>query len=167
MRGRGREIIKIIESKKKKTLPARNAGEGEGEGTRPSRRWWVFLASLVVRNPHNPPHEQLLVRLGRVVCRRSSSLLFHPRSTPRAVAREAGGGWCVVPSLSSLFPVVSFRFPFPPVVSSSSSSFRFSPPCRFVVPAIHPASEWLAGEGRGPFRRRRLVPPGRRHRRSL
>ena len=64
------------------------------------------------RSTHQPPHEQLLVRLGWVVCRcsspyspppfvvaaaaRSSSLSFHPRSTPRAVAREAGGGWCVV-----------------------------------------------------------------------
>jgi len=25
-----------------------------------------------------------------------SSLLFHPQSTPWAVAREAGGGWCVI-----------------------------------------------------------------------
>ena len=59
---------------------------------------------------HQPPHEQLLMRLGWVVCWRSSPyspppfvvaaarslLLFHLRSTPRAVAREAGGGWCVV-----------------------------------------------------------------------
>ena len=28
----------------------------------------------------------------------SSTLSFHPRSTPRAVAREAGGGWCVIHS---------------------------------------------------------------------
>jgi hypothetical protein len=26
----------------------------------------------------------------------SLTLTFHPQSTPRAVAREAGGGWCVV-----------------------------------------------------------------------
>ena len=61
------------------------------------------------RHPHPhctpfPPHEQLLVAAvgGAVVVvvlrhRLSSlSLSFHPLSTPRAVAREAGGGWCAV-----------------------------------------------------------------------
>ena len=72
---------------------------------------------------HSPPNKQLLVRLGVggvasfVVllprwCCPSSSLPFHPRSTPRAVARGAGGGWCVVRhvvlvlGLSVVVPVV-------------------------------------------------------------
>ena len=57
-----------------------------------------------------PPHEQWLAAVvgccrGRswsesVVCRghgeSPSTSTFHPRSTLRAVARGAGGGWCVV-----------------------------------------------------------------------
>jgi hypothetical protein len=45
--------------------------------------------------------------------RHSSSSSFHPRSTPRAVAHEAGGGWWVVfvglvgLALSSLSPVIA------------------------------------------------------------
>jgi hypothetical protein len=62
--------------------------------------------SLHCRSTRDPPHEQLLVRLGvgdvasfvvvlPCCCCLSSSLPFHPRSTPRAVARGAGGRWCV------------------------------------------------------------------------
>jgi hypothetical protein len=48
------------------------------------------------RSTRNPPHEQWLVRLGRVArCTVRGAPSSHPRSTPRAVAREAGGGWCV------------------------------------------------------------------------
>jgi len=56
---------------------------------------------------HDPPHEQLLMRLGvggvvsfvlllPCCCHPLSLLPFHPQSTPRAVARGAGGGWCVI-----------------------------------------------------------------------
>jgi hypothetical protein len=75
------------------------------------------------RSTHDPPHEQLLVRLGRVVHRRMSSIivvpshlsfphrllsvipsvvrhrrrtaLVHPQSTRRAVAHQRGGGCSV------------------------------------------------------------------------
>ena len=51
----------------------------------------------------------------------------HPRPTPRAVAREAGGGWCVVSSSPSSWTPLSS--PSPPLVVPPSS-----PPLRFVVP---------------------------------
>jgi hypothetical protein len=55
---------------------------------------------------HDPPHKQLLVGLGAggvsLVaihdggghCPALALALFYPRSTPRAVAHGAGGGWC-------------------------------------------------------------------------
>jgi hypothetical protein len=41
------------------------------------------------RSSVHPRHSSSTV----VLCRLSSIPLFHPQSTPRAVAREAGGGW--------------------------------------------------------------------------
>jgi hypothetical protein len=64
-------------------------------------------------------------------------LSFHPLSTPRAVAREAGGGWCSPSSSSSRSPPssLSSRSPAP-----SSSSFRSPAPLLVLVlfPIISP-----------------------------
>jgi hypothetical protein len=144
--------------------------------------WVVFPLASCRRSTRDPPHEQLLVGLGRVVCRslpymvvvviamrwrcstrdppheqllvglevgglsfvglcwrwrlwvRRSSLFssFHPRSTPRAVARGAEGGWSVV------------RWPMLALAFVGSSVFVV-----FVIPpAIHPTSSGSWGWGR-------------------
>jgi hypothetical protein len=104
------------------TLQA-GACSGGGGGITP-----VSLSRRYRWSTRDPPHEQLLVRLGAggvlrcrsspgvVVMPPSSLSLAHPRSTPRAVAREAGGGWCA--SLS----VLSGRRHHAPVVGSSLST---------------------------------------------
>jgi hypothetical protein len=88
--------------------PRAVAHGGGGGCWLPSVLWgraWVVVPclSFPCRRPPVlavPPHEQLLARLeagggcGGMVSVSSSS--FHPRSTPRAVAREAGGRWYVV-----------------------------------------------------------------------
>jgi hypothetical protein len=155
MRGRGREIIKIIKRRKKIPPHAKCGGGGGGGDT--------ALPSLVVRNPHNPPHEQLLVRLGRVVYRRSSSssLLAAHRCRCRytndppheqLLVRLGVGGVSFLRrrrrSLSFRFPPRRFGcpvvlFPFSPrrvvilLVSPffSSPSFRRprNPPCEQVA----------------------------------
>jgi hypothetical protein len=112
-------LVETSENEKKKSLPMRNAGEGEGEGTQPSCRWWVFLGSLVVRNPHNPPHERLLVRLGRVVCRSSSGwVVSFLRRCRRSLSFR-------VPPCRFVSPVVLF-FVLPIVSSSPRSTLRAS-----------------------------------------
>ena len=127
---------------------------GEGEGTRPSHRWWVFLGSLVVHNPHNPPHKWLLVRLGQVVCCSSSGWVvsFLCRC-------HCSLSFCCPPHHFVALPIVllpslSFRVPRHfvslPIVLCPLL-FCFCPPHHFVVPTIHPASKWLAGEGQGLF----------------
>lgn len=65
--------------------------------------------------PRRPPPVVILPSLSsshrcRPSCPPLPSSSLHPQSTPRAVAHEAGGGWCVVPSSSSAGPVT----PFPP-----------------------------------------------------
>jgi hypothetical protein len=78
-----------------------------GVGWVPCRSAVVFRPPLLtpaVNGTRHPPYEQLLVGVGvgavvLGVCCSSpllASLSFHPRPTPRAVAREAGGGWCGV-----------------------------------------------------------------------
>jgi hypothetical protein len=66
----------------------------------------------------------------------------------------SGGALVLIPRRRRRFPSSRLpprRFVSPPPVVSCPPSFRV--PRHFVVPAIHPASKWLAGEGRGPFRR--------------
>jgi hypothetical protein len=74
---------------------------------------WCLPMSLLASNTHDPPCEQLLAGVGAgagssvvvgvfcgrfllvaLCCGRLSP--FHLQSTPRAVARGAGGGWCVI-----------------------------------------------------------------------
>jgi hypothetical protein len=106
---------------------AREAGAGGGVVPVVRRPVVHRVSSPVIRrrSTRGPPHEQLLVRLGRVVHRRLSSIvvvpgrlsfprrlsfvvpsvvcrrrcrtaLVHPQSTRRAVARQRGGGCSVV-----------------------------------------------------------------------
>jgi hypothetical protein len=106
----------------------------------------LYLSCRCRRTPSCPA---IIVVVIPVLCSRLSSS-FHPPSTPRAVAREAGGGWCrsgcrlVVPpcfppSSSSPLPLA---ISLPLVVgwcsSSSPSSFRSLArrPPRWFVPAL-------------------------------
>jgi hypothetical protein len=73
-------------------------------GHRVSSSWSCLSSSLSMphHSTHNPPHKQLLVRLGGGWCVIPAiavfailpflSSPFHSRSTPQAVAHEAGGG---------------------------------------------------------------------------
>ena len=65
---------------------------------------------------------------------------FHPRPTPRAVAREAGGRWCVPSSSSSPPRPSSFPRPRPPPVLVPPSSL-FPPRC-FRVLVVLPSSSF-------------------------
>jgi hypothetical protein len=98
-----------------------------------------FPVARVVVVPPRPTHELLLMRLGvggvasfvvllPCCCRPSSSLPFHPRSTPRAVARGAGGGWCVIRCVVLVLVSLGVTRPVAP-----------EPPCE-QVPTIPPAS---------------------------
>jgi hypothetical protein len=100
---------------------------------------------------HNPPHKQLLVGLEvggarRLVLLSSSSssssscfpivpvhppaLLFHPLSTPQAVAHGARGGWCSLSCSPLLLLLLLVLFPHRPHFPSSI----------VVPPTIHPTS---------------------------
>ena len=101
----------------------------------------IVLGSLVVHNPHNPPHERLLVRLGRVVCRSSSGwVVSFPRRCRRSPSFRCPPCRFVSPVVSCppSFRVPPRRFVSLPVVSCPPL-FCFCPPHRFIVPAIHPA----------------------------
>ena len=123
---------------------------GRGRGHGPP----IVLGSLVVHNPHNPPHKRLLVRLGRVVCCSSSGwVVSFPRRCCHSLSfccpphRFVSLPVVLLPSLSFCVPCCFVFFPVvlcPPL-------FCLCPPRCFVVPAIHPASKWLAGEGQGLF----------------
>jgi hypothetical protein len=95
-----------------------------------------FPVARVVVVPPRPTHELLLVRLGvggvasfvvlfPCCCRPSSSLPFHPRSTPRAVARGAGGGWCVIRHVVLVLVSLGVTRPVAP-----------EPPCEQVLAAV-------------------------------
>jgi hypothetical protein len=124
--------------------------------SRCSQRWWWWCSLSPV-----------------LPCRLPSPSSFHPPTTPRAVAREAGGRWCVVvvssPSTnpqppyeqilvgvgvsrcsSSRLPSLPSSSPLPPVVVSPPSCRRLpslpsSSPLPLVVvpPPTHPASRGL------------------------
>jgi hypothetical protein len=78
-----------------------------------------------------PPHEQWLmaVVMGAFAVGCGGLQLPHPCPTPRAVAREAGGGWCIVPTVIC-----------PPLPHRS--------PIQLLAPAIHPTSSCSWGWGR-------------------
>jgi hypothetical protein len=124
----------------------------------------------------DPPHEQLLIGLGAggvsfVAVRGGGGYcpalaLFHPRSTPPAVARRAGGGWCVIRALLPLFFLPAIFRPStrdPPheqvLVRLGAGAVAFvhcchccrcshSLLCSVIPPAIHPTSSGSWGWGR-------------------
>jgi hypothetical protein len=117
------------------SLSPRPPSSGGGGGTP------VPLSRRRRPSTRDPPHEQLLVRLGAggglasssprpgssgggggTPVPPQSSPSFHPRSTPRAVAREAGGEWWVVRR-----GAMSLSLSWPSWPSSSSSCAP--PPC--------------------------------------
>jgi hypothetical protein len=78
-----------------------------------------------------PPYEQWLmaVVVGAFTVGCGGLQLPHPCPTPRAVAHEAGGGWCIVPAVIC-----------PPLPHCS--------PIWLLVPTIHPTSScsWAWGQ---------------------
>ena len=110
-------------------------GRGRGRGHGPP----IVLGSLIIHNPHNPPHKRLLVRLGQAVCRSSSgwvvSFPCHCRHSPLFHCPPR----CFVALPIVLFPSLLFRVPchfvFLPVILCPSPSFCV-PPHHFVSPIV-------------------------------
>jgi hypothetical protein len=82
--------------------------------SRDLQRWWWWRhpcpPSRCRQSTHDPPHEQLLMRLGAGgVLRHQSSpcviiipVIEHPQSTLRAGACNGGGRWCALSLVLSL-----------------------------------------------------------------
>jgi hypothetical protein len=88
---------------------------------------WAHTTSCIAPLP---PHKQWLmaVVVGAFAVGCGGLQSPHPCPTPRAVAHEAGGGWCIVPTMIC-----------PPLPHCS--------PIQLLAPTIHPMSSCLWGWG--------------------